>query len=162
MTLLRPPEGSVLIVLRAGALAFGGAAVIAALFALLFGAGGGSQRLGDLEAQLVLGGATITSAVGIALVGRSWEPPPREQALAAAVFTLVLRRLVVASMVLPVGLVLSWSTGDETWIIFGAGATLLLMAVAGPSSDRIDRLQEQVEEAGVDLSVRRVLSRPYR
>ena len=162
MAALRPPEGTVLIVLRAAVLALGGAAVLVAVMALVLGAGGGEPRIGDVEAQLVLGGATITAAIGIAVVGRSWEPPATEQAMASSIFTLTLRRVIVASIVLPVGMVLSWASGDETWIIFGAGATLLLMAVAGPSRDRLEKWQDEVTAAGIDVSVMAALSRRYR
>ena len=162
MATLRPPQGTVLVVLRAGVLALGGTAVIVGVLALLLGAGAGEQRVDDVEAQLVLGATTITAAIGIAVVGRSWEPPSTEPALASAIFVLTLRRVVVASIVLPVGMVLSWASSDETWIIFGAGATLLLMAVAGPSRDRLAKWQEEVADAGLDLSVLSALSRRYR
>ena len=89
------------------------------------------------------------------------EPPPTDQAMAASLFTLTLRRVVVAATVLPVGMLLSWTSGDETWIIFGGGATLLLMAVAGPTRDRIEKWQAEVDEAGVDVSVLGSLSRRY-
>jgi hypothetical protein len=148
-------------VLRAAVFAMGGAAVLAAAIALVFGAGAGEPRIDDLGAQLVLGGATISAAVGIAIVGRSWQPPPTDQAMAASLFTLTLRRVVVAATVLPVGMLLSWTSGDETWIIFGGGATLLLMAVAGPTRDRIEKWQAEVDEAGVDVSVLGALSRRY-
>ena len=82
--------------------------------------------------------------------------------MAASLFTLTLRRVVVAATVLPVGMLLSWASGDETWIIFGGGATLLLMAVAGPSRDRIEKWQDEVDEAGLEISVLGALSRRYR
>jgi hypothetical protein len=162
MAALRPPEGTVLVVLRAAVLALGGAGVVVGVLALVLGAGGGEPRIDDLGAQVVLGAATITAAIGIAVVGRSWEPPPSELAMASSLFTLTLRRVIVASMVLPVGMVLSWASGDETWIVFGAGATLLLMAVAGPTVDRIEKWQAEADEAGVDVSVLGALSRRYR
>jgi len=39
---------------------------------------------------------------------------------------------------------------------------MLLMAVAGPTSKRIDHWQSEVDEAGTELSVRSALDRPWR
>ena len=60
------------------------------------------------------------------------------------------------------GLMLSWLAADASYVIFGSGLAMLLMAVAGPTSKRIDHWQFKVDEADVELSVRSALDRPWR
>lgn len=59
-------------------------------------------------------------------------------------------------------MVLSWLAGGRTYVIFGAGGAVLLMAVVAPTADWLRQWQKEVAEARSDLSVLEALRRPFR
>jgi hypothetical protein len=73
-----------------------------------------------------------------------------------------MRRMLIAATLGPSGMVLSWLSGDATYVVFGTGLALLLIAVASPTSRRIEQFQSEVDEAEASLSVLDALLRPYR
>lgn len=159
IALLRPPEGAILIVMRAAVVFLGVATAVTAVLVLTFGAGSGEARIGDATAQLVLFAAVGAAAILIAISGREAPDTRTEGLLAAWIFRVTLLRVVASAAVGPVGLLLSWSAGDGAWVIYGAGAAILLMLVVGPTRRRIAAFQEEV---GEEIDVIAALMHPYR
>lgn len=158
----RGPEGPILLVMRAGVLLLGAVAASSAIFALVFGAGSRDPRIDSVVARILISAAMGASAIGISLTGTGGPDLESEGHLAVSVFAITMRRVVYAAAMGPAGLMISWLAGDASYVIFGTGLALLLLAVAGPTSKRITHFQEEVDEAGSGLSVIRALHRPYR
>lgn len=106
----------------------------------------------------IVGAAVIT----ISLIGKAGPETGSEARLAASLFQITMRRVLAAAAVGPGGFFLSWAAADATYVIFGSGLALLLMAVASPTSDRLDQWQTEVDETGSALSVRAALARSWR
>lgn len=159
---LRRPSGSILIVLRAVVVFLSLAAAATAAIAILLSAGSEEPRIGEVTAQLVLGAAVIASAAVVALTGR--EPPDlrSEGHLAVSLFAVTMRRVLASAAVGPVGFLLSWMAGAGSYVIFGSGAAILLMAVVAPTKARLDAWQAEVTEAGAEISVLAAVLLPYR
>lgn len=144
LALLRPPDGSLLAVMRAAAILLGGVAVVTAVLVLVFGGGSGTARIDDLTAQVGLFVAVALAAVVIAVIGNEAPDTSAESALAAWVFRVTMLRVLAAASVGPFGFLLSWSAGDGAWVIYGAGASVLLILVVGPTRRRLATLQEDL------------------
>lgn len=158
----RGPDGSILLVMRAGVVLLGGVAAASALGALVLGAGSQEPRIGSGLARILISAAMGAGAIGVALTGTGGPDTDSEGHLAVSVFTITMRRVVYAAAIGPAGLAISWLSGDASYVIFGTGLALLFMAVAGPTSKRIAQFQGEVDDAGVELSVLRALQRRYR
>ncbi|OFW67451.1 MAG: hypothetical protein A2Z12_03340 [Actinobacteria bacterium RBG_16_68_21] len=158
---LRRPSGSMLIVLRAAVIFLATAAAATAVFAVVLSAGSAEPRIGEVTAQLLLGGAVIAAASVIALTGREAPDLRSEGHLAVWLFGVTMRRILASAAVGPVGFLLSWMAGAGSYVIFGAGAAILLMAVVAPTGDRLRSWQVEVTEAGSDIVVLRALEHPY-
>jgi hypothetical protein len=52
--------------------------------------------------------------------------------------------------------------GEGSYVIFGSGAAILLMAVVAPTSDRLQAWQTEVSEAGSQIVVLAAVLMPYR
>lgn len=158
----RGPDGSILLVMRAGVMLLAGVAAATALGALLFGAGSQEPRIGPTLARILISASMGAGAIGISLTGTGGPDTESESHLAVSVFTITMRRVLWAAAIGPAGLAISWLAGDASYVIFGTGLALLFMTVAGPTSKRLGQFQREVEEAESDLSVLRALHRPYR
>jgi len=159
IAMLRPPQGPVLMVLRATVAFLCVASGAIALLVLLLGGGSGDARIEEATAQIVLFAAVGLAAAVIAVTGRESPDDRSPGHLAVWVFRITMRRLLAAAAVGPVGLLLSWSVADGAWVIYGAGASILLMLVVAPTVRRIAAWQEEV---GGELGVLDALLRPYR
>jgi hypothetical protein len=159
IALLRAPVGPVLLALRAAVAFLCFASGATAFFVLLLGGGSGEVRIEEVTAQIMLFTAVGLAAVVIAVTGR--EPPDDRSPghLAVWVFRITMRRLLAAAAVGPVGLLLPWSAADGVWVIYGAGASILLMLVVAPTARRIAAWQAEI---GDELDVLAALLRPYR
>ncbi len=158
----RGADGSILLVMRAGVVLLSIAAGATALGVLVFGGGSGDASIDETTARLGLFSVVGIAAIAIGVVGRGGPDVDSESHLAASVFQITMRRVLVAAAMGPAGLLLSWLAADGTYVIFGAGVAVLLMAVVSPTSDRLGQWQRDVAEAGSDLSVVVALSRPFR
>lgn len=159
IALLRPPDGPILIVMRAAVVFLAGASVTTAVLVLVFGGGSGEARVDEVTAQIILFAAVGAAAVVTALGGRESPDTRSEGLLAAWIFRVTMLRVVAAALVGPVGLLLSWSAADGAWVIYGTGAAILLMLVVGPTRRRIVAFQDEVGDEGDVLAA---LLRPYR
>lgn len=158
----RGAQGSMLLVMRAAVVLLSVAAVATAVGVLVFGGGSGEASMDETTARLGLFAAVGIAAAVISLVGRGGPDVADEIHLAVFVFQVTMRRVLAAAALGPAGLVLSWLAADGTFVIFGAGVAVLLMAVVAPTADRLRQWQADVAEAGSDLSVIGALSRPFR
>lgn len=157
----RGARGSILLVMRAAVLFLGTVAIGTAVVVLVFRAGSSEPTIEDSSARIAISVAVGLAAVAISVIGRSGFDMTSEHALAVSLFQIGMRRILVGAAVGPVGFILSWMSGDGSYVIFGAGLAILLMAVAGPTKDRLVAWQRDVDEAGADLSVLAALSRPF-
>jgi hypothetical protein len=158
----RGPDGSILLVMRAGVILLGAVAVAAAIAALVFGAGTQEPRISSTVARILISAAMGGGAIGVSLTGTGGPDMDSEGHLAVSVFTVTMRRVLYAAAIGPAGLAISWLSSDGSYVIFGTGLALLFMAVGGPTSKRVAQFQAEVDEAGSDLSVIRALHRSYR
>lgn len=159
---LRKPVGSILIVMRAVVVFLASTAAVIAVVAVLLSAGSSEPRIGEVSAQLILGAAVIAAASVIAVTGREPADLQGEGHLALWLFSVTMRRVLAAAAVGPVGFVLSWMAGAGSYVIFGSGAAILLMAVVSPTADRLRTWQTEVDEAGSEIVVLEALAMPYR
>ncbi|HEX9978408.1 MAG TPA: hypothetical protein VGB41_07270 [Acidimicrobiia bacterium] len=159
---LRRPSGSILIVMRAAIMFLSAAAAITAVVAVILSAGSEEPRISELTAQIVLGAAVIAAASAIAVSGREPLDVRSEGHLAVWLFAITMRRVLASAAVGPVGFLLSWMAGEGSYVIFGSGAAILLMAVVAPTSDRLQAWQTEVSEAGSQIVVLTAVLMPYR
>jgi hypothetical protein len=159
IALLRRPQGSILTVLRATVVFLAVAPGLIAVLVLLLGAGSRSPQIEQITAQIALFAAVGLAATAIALIGREHPDDESELRLAAWVFRTTMRRVLAAAAVGPVGLLLSWMAGDGAWVIYGAGASIVLISIAAPTASRLQAWQEDIGEEG--LSVLQALQRRY-
>ena len=159
IALLRPPAGPVLLVLRSTAVFLSIASGITAITVLALGGGSGEPRIQEVTAQIVLFAAVGLAAAVIAVASR--EPPDDRSAghLSVWAFRVTMRGLLAAAAVGPMGLLLSWSAGNGVWVIYGAGASILLMLVVAPTARRLAAWQTEV---GAEMNVLAALLTPYR
>ena len=158
---LRPPEASILMVMRGAVIFLSVAGAVAAVVAIALGAGSQEPRIEEATARIVLGLAVAVGAITLALIGRSGPDVRSQGHLAVSVFRATMLRVLAVAAVQPAGLALSWASGDPAYVIFGTGAAILLMAVGGPTRDRLGKWQELIDESGSDLSLQEALSAPY-
>lgn len=144
LVLSREPPGPPLVVMRAMVVLLSTVAAVTALVALMLGAGSGEERIGGVTAHVVLGIGVIAAASVMALTGRV-IPDDGPGAVAAFLFVTTHRKVLAAACVGPLGLLLSWLAADGAQVIFGVGASILLMAVASPTAERIEAWQEEVD-----------------
>jgi hypothetical protein len=159
---LRRPSGSMLVVLRASIVFLCGAAGIIGVVAVVLSAGSSEPRISGVTAQIILGGAVIAAAAVISMTGRESPDLRSVGHLAVWLFAVTMRRVLAAAAVGPVGFLLSWMAGAGSYVIFGSGAAILLMAVVAPTRDRIASWQAEVTETGSELVVLEGLLLPYR
>jgi len=158
----RRPTGSILIVLRAAVVFLSVSAAVMAGIAVVLSAGSAEPRIGEVTAQLVLGAAVIASASVTALTGRESPDLRSPGHLAVWLFRVTMRRVLASAAVGPVGFLLSWMAGAGSYVIFGSGAAILLMAVVAPTVTRIESWQAEVTGTGSDIVVLEALLFPYR
>jgi hypothetical protein len=158
----RGPDGSILLVMRASVILLGIAATASGLGALVLGAGSQQPRIDQTVARLLISLAMGLGVIGTSQVGKGGPDVNSPGHLAISVFRITMRRVLFAAAVGPAGLAISWLAGDASYVVFGTGMALLLMAVASPTLKRISAFQAEVVEAGSDLSVIETLHRPYR
>lgn len=158
----RGPDGSILMVMRAAVILLAAVASGAALVALVAGAGTREARIDPTVARILISLAMGVGAIGVSLTGKGGPDLDSPAHLAVSVFQITMRRVLFAAAIGPAGLVISWLSGDASYVIFGTGLALLFMAVAGPTSKRIAHFQSEVDDAGADLSVLAAVQRPYR
>lgn len=159
---MRPPDASILLVMRGAVLFLSVAGAAAAVVAIALGAGSQEPRIEEATARIVLGVAVAAGAIALAVIGRAGPDVRSRSHLAVSVFRITMLRVLATAAVQPVGLALSWASGDPAYVIFGTGAAILLMAVGGPTRDRLAKWQDEVEGRGSDLSVVAALAAPYR
>lgn len=148
----RREKASILLVMRASVVLLSGAAGAAGLLALVMSAGSDEPRIDGVVANVLLAGGVIAAAGVMATVGRVL-PEVDPARLAAFLFLATQRRVLAAAGVGPLGLLLSWLAADGALVIFGVGTSILLMAVAAPSADRIRAWQEEVDTFDAPYSV---------
>ncbi len=158
----RGASGSILLVMRAGVLLLSLVAAVTAVAVLVFGAGSGVEKVDGTVARIGISAAVGASVIATSYIGRGGPDLDTEAHLAVSLFQIIMRRVLAAAAVGPAGLMLSWLAADASYVIFGSGLAMLLMAVAGPTSKRIDHWQSEVDEAGAELSVRSALDQPWR
>ena len=158
----RGTTGSILLVMRAGVLLLSLVAAVTAVVVLVFGAGSGGERIDATIARIGISAAVGVSVIVTSFIGRGGPDLDSEGHLAVSVFRITMRRVLAAAAVGPAGLLLSWLSADGSYVIFGSGLAMLLMAVVSPTSSRIEQWQSEVDEAGSNLSVRLALNRPWR
>jgi hypothetical protein len=156
----RRPATSILEVMRGSIVLLSAAAGTAALIALVLGAGSGEPRIDRVAAQVLLGAGVIAAATVMATVGRIL-PEVDPSRLAVFLFVATQRKVLAAAAVGPLGLILSWLAADGALVIFGMGTSILLMAVAAPTADRIRIWQEEVDTFEHPYSVLGALLRSY-
>jgi hypothetical protein len=156
---LRSARASILTVMRATAVFLGVAAVFASLVALILSGGVDEARIEPLAAQVVMWGSVGVAAAGIVFIGRGGFGLLAGGALAVWLFRVTMRRMLVAAAVGPVGLFVSWYSADRVWVIYGAGAAVVLISLVGPTTRRLQAWQE---EAADGVSVLEALLLPYR
>lgn len=157
----RGPSGTVLLVMRALVLLLGTVAVAGGLAALVFGAGSHEPIIEPLTARIGVSAAIGAAVIAITFIGRDGPDVSSPAAVTLSVYHATMRRVIAAALVGPAGLLLSWLASDASYVVFGTGLALLLMAVAGPTSKRIAHFQREVDEAGSDISVLEALSQTY-
>jgi hypothetical protein len=157
----RGPSGTVLLVMRAFVLVLSTVAVGGGVAALVFGAGSQQPAIEPLTARFGISVVIGAAVIAITFIGRSGPETSGEGALALSLYQTTMRRVLAAAAIGPVGMALSWLSGDATYVIFGTGLALLLMAVAGPTAKRLNQYQAEVDDQGSDLSVLQALSRRY-
>jgi peptidoglycan/LPS O-acetylase OafA/YrhL len=150
-----------LLVLRAFVLLLAVVALGGGVIALMFGAGAEEPRIDALAARFAISLALGASVIATSFIGKEGPDVGSEAELAASLYQTTMRRVLAAAAVGPIGLLLSWLSGDGTYVIFGTGLALLLMAVAAPTGKRLKQYQSEVDDAGSDLSVMSALSRRY-
>lgn len=148
--------------MRAAIVLLGTVAVLAALGALVAGAGTREPVIGPTPARLVLSGALGVAVLGMSMTGTGGPDVAGPDHLAIDIFRITMRRVLFAAVLGPVGLGVSWLAGDGSYVVFGTGLALLFMAVAGPTEKRLRQFQVEVDEAGSDLDVVEALLRSYR
>lgn len=148
--------------MRAGVLLLSLVAAATALAVIVFGAGSGTERISALSARMGISAAVGLSVIATSSIGRGGPDLDSESQMAVSLFQITMRRVLAAAAVGPVGLLLSWLSADASYVIYGSGLAMLLMAVASPTAKRLDQLQSEVDEAGSDLSVRTAVSRSWR
>jgi hypothetical protein len=158
----RGPEGSMLLVMRAGVILLAAVATGSAVAALVFGAGSREPRISATLARILISAAMGGGAIGVSLTGTGGPDLDSDRHLAVSVFTITMYRVLFAAAIGPAGFAISWLAGDASYVIFGTGLALLFMAVAGPTSKRLAQFQAEVDEAGSDRSVLIALQGPYR
>ena len=158
----RGVSGSILIVMRAGVLLLSLVAAVTAVLVVVFGAGSGAERVDATVARIGISAAIGLSVIATSSIGRGGPDVDGEGSLAVSLFRITMRRVLAAAAVGPAGLLLSWLSADASYVIYGTGLAMLLMAVASPTAKRLDQLQSEVDEAGSNLSVRTALDRPWR
>jgi len=158
----RGAAGSILLVMRAGVLLLSLVSAVTAVLVLVFGAGSGAERIEPTIARIGISAAVGASVIAGTLIGRDGPALDSEGHLAVSLFQITMRRVLAAAAVGPAGLLLSWLSADASYVIFGSGLAMLLMAVASPTSSRIEQWQSDVVEAGSELSVRTALDRSWR
>ena len=148
-----------LLVLRSAVTFLSVASVITAVAVLTLGGGSGEPRIEEVTAQIMLFAAVGLAATVIAFASR--EPPDDRSAghLSVWAFRVTMRGVLAAAAVGPVGLLLSWSAGNGVWVIYGAGASILLMFVVAPTARRLAAWQTEVRD---DMDVLAALLTPYR
>lgn len=156
------PQGTILEVMRAAVVLLGTVAVVAALGALMAGAGTRDPVIGSTSARLALSGALAVAVVGMSLTGTGGPDVDGPDHLAIDVFRITMRRVLFAAALGPAGLAISWLAGDGSYVVFGTGLALLFMAVSGPTEKRLRQFQVEVGEAGSDLDVVEALQRSFR
>lgn len=149
-------------VMRATVVLLSGVAALSALTVLVFGAGSGTRYVDASLARIGLSALVGAAVIAISYIGRGGPDLDDERHLAVSLFQIGTKRVLSAAAVGPGGFILSWLAADATYVIFGAGLALLLMAVVAPTVDRIAQWQAEVDEAGSDLSVGAALGRPWR
>lgn len=158
----RRPSGSILIVLRATAMFLGAAAAVTAVLGVILSAGADEPRVAEVTARLVLGAAVGAAVLVAAVTGRESPDLRSPGHLAVWLFGVTIRRLLAAAAVGPVGFLLSWMAGSAAYVVVGAGAAMLLIAVVAPTADRLRTWQSDITEAGSDIVVLEALGMPYR
>jgi len=158
----RGPDGSILLVMRAGVMLLGVVAGVAALIALTMGAGSREPRIDPVTARTAISVSLGAVVIAISRIGRAGPGTETDDHLALSVFDITMRRVLAAAALGPIGLGVSWLAGDPSYVIFGTGLALLFMAIAGPTSKRLGQFQAEVDEAGSSLSVLNALERSYR
>jgi len=148
--------------MRAGVLLLSAVAGLTALTVLIFGAGSSAERIDAIVARVAISAAVGASVIATSFIGRGGPDLQTEGHLAVSVFQITMRRVLAAAAVGPAGLMLSWLSADASYVIFGSGLAMLLMAVASPTSKRLDQWQSEVDEAESKLSVHSALDRPWR
>ena len=155
-------DGSILLVMRAAVIFLGVAAALSGLGSLILGAGSQHPRIGGTSARILISLAMGIAAIGISTVGKAGPDLDSPGHLAVSVFRITMRRVLFAAGVGPAGLAISWVSGDASYVIFGTGLAILLMAVAAPTSRRLAQFQSEVVDAGSEISVLEALQRSYR
>jgi hypothetical protein len=158
----RGVTGSILLVMRAAVLLLSVVSGLTAVAVLIFGAGSGEVVIGSTVARMTISAAVGAAVIATSFIGREGPDLSDEGAMAVSLFQITMRRVLAAAAVGPAGLILSWLSADASYVIFGAGLAMLLMAVASPTARRISQWEIEVEEAGSDLSVPAALSRSWR
>ncbi len=148
-------------VMRAGVLLLTLVTAVTATAALVFGAGSDVERIGASTARIGISAGVGLSVIATVTIGRGGPDLDSESHLALSVFQITMRRVLAAAAVGPIGLLLSWLSADATYVIYGSGMAMLLMAVASPTTKRLDQLQSEVDEAGSDLSVHSAVDRSW-
>lgn len=149
-------------VMRAGVLLLSMVAAVTALVVLVFGAGSGAEMIDATTARIGISAAVGLSVIATSRIGRGGPDLGSEAELAVSLFRITMRRVLAAAAVGPAGLLLSWLSADASYVIYGSGLAMLLMAVASPTAKRLDQLQSEVDEAESELSVRSAIERPWR
>lgn len=159
---LQRPTGTILEVLRGSVIFLMAASVAIAVTVVALGAGANEARIEETTARIALFGAVGLAAVAIAWVDREGIDDRSPSHFAVGAFTTTMRKVLSAAAVGPVGLILSWASGDASYVIFGTGASLLLMTVGGPTRRRVETWVAEVQESDVGFDVLDALGAPYR
>lgn len=160
--LLRRPEGSIIDVLRGSVIFLATASVVVAVVVVVLGAGADEPRIDETTARIGLFVGVGLAGVAIAWVDREALDVRSPGHFAVEAFTTTMRKVLSAAAVGPVGLVLSWASGDASYVLFGTGASLLLMAVGGPTKRRVQAWRDEVEEADAGFDALDAIGAPYR
>jgi hypothetical protein len=158
----RGATGSILLVMRAAVLLLSVVSGLTAVAVLVFGAGSGEVVINSTVARMGISAVVGAAVFATSFIGRAGPDLSDESVMAVSLFQITMRRVLAAAAVGPAGLIFSWLSADASYVIFGAGLAMLLMAVASPTARRIEQWETEVEEAGSDLSVRSALNRPWR
>lgn len=158
----RTPAGSILLVMRGAVLFLEIAAVVAGFLVVFLGGGAQEARVDDVTARILISLMVGVVIIAITRIGREGPDVSTAEHLAVSVFRITMRRVLVAAALAPVGMALSWLSGDASYVVFGTGLAMLLMAVSSPTVRRIEQFQTEVDDAGSELVVLAALQRSYR